>query len=624
MTTEVEAPGQEPRAESTGRRLERELASLDEGPSRERADALNALAWHIGFQDVTRSAALAEEATEIGRALDYPRGIAWGLLTSGYRDYFEARYERAMEKAHEALGIFEQSGEREGTGNVQMGLGMIYWSLGDFEKAVESLHRGIEIFRELGLPEREVWSLTTLGGVYESIGDLAIAAEHHNRALAYFRDVGNRLGQSRALTGLGAVYQRQGLVDEALEHQRASLELAREMRNPVAESRALNDIGTLYRDKGDLVLAERFLREGLEMRKASGNRPALITSLLELGKLYVETGDLERAFAHLNEALASATEAGTKPKVYKAHETLSFAYEAAGDYRKALEHHRLFQCIKEGVLGEETATRLKNQQIQIESETLVQLKKAQAKLIQSERMATLGKLVAGLAHEINTPVGVIQASADVAERAIGKLQDEIAASPELMGLGTRLERTVETLESHRSTVVRAGRRLRDIVDSLKRLTTLDRAELQLGDVHEGLDAILSFLEPRWNRAIAVVRDYGKLPAIQAYHADLNQAFLTLLVNAEEAIEGPGTITLVTSADEKRVRLVVRDTGRGIPEELLAGLFDVGFAQRGSKMRLHVGLAHVKATVDRHGGELEVSSAPGRGTAFTLALPLRQR
>ena len=146
-------PQREPAAESSRHQLEARLVSLGEARSRERVDALNALAWHISFQDVARAAALADEATEIARSLEYPRGIAWGLLSSAHRDYFEAEYDQAIEKGAEALGIFERLAEREGIGNVQMGLGMVYWSLGDFEKAVESLHRSIEIFRELGLTD---------------------------------------------------------------------------------------------------------------------------------------------------------------------------------------------------------------------------------------------------------------------------------------------------------------------------------------------------------------------------------------------------------------------------------------------------------------------------------------
>jgi tetratricopeptide (TPR) repeat protein len=134
--------------------LEERLFTLGTAPSRKRVDALNELAWNIGFHDIPRTVSLAREATEMAREIDYSRGIAWGLLNSAYGDYFSADYEVALEKGREALERFEENGDPMGLGNTELGLGLVYWSVGDFEQAVQSLHRGIEIFREHGVPER--------------------------------------------------------------------------------------------------------------------------------------------------------------------------------------------------------------------------------------------------------------------------------------------------------------------------------------------------------------------------------------------------------------------------------------------------------------------------------------
>ena len=151
--------------------LERALELAGPAATRERVDALNALALEIGFTNVHRTAELAKEATSFARELSYPHGIAWGLLNDAYRDYFIARYDVAMSKALESLEIFEEIEEPRGVGNVRMRLGLIFWSLGDYELAVSHLHAANQLFCDLGDTDREAWGLTSLGGVYESVGD---------------------------------------------------------------------------------------------------------------------------------------------------------------------------------------------------------------------------------------------------------------------------------------------------------------------------------------------------------------------------------------------------------------------------------------------------------------------
>lgn len=596
--------------------LERALELAGPKTSSQRVDALNALAWEIGFADIQRTGKLAEEAVTLSRELDYPRGLAWGLLNAAYRDYFAAHYDVAMSKGLEALEIFEEVDEPRGVGNVRMGLGLVYWSLGDFELAVSHLHFANSLFREFGDAEREAWGQTSLGGVYESVGDFEKSIECQRRALELFQESDDALGVSRALTGIGSVYQRQGDLDQALDHHNRSLELARQTGHELAESRALNDIGTVHLARGELDEAEAFLVDGLEIRRAIGNQSAEITSLLDLGSLFIERGAREKATEHLQRALELAERTKTKPKIYRAHAGLARAYEALGEFEKALHHQKAFHAVKEEVFGEENATRLKNLQIQIEAETHEQLKQAQARLIQSEKMAALGKLVAGLAHEINTPAGVIHSSNDVLERGLDRLAAELTDN-------AAADATIASLRQTRSVATEAGKRLIKIVHSLKSFTRLDEADFQLADVREGIESTLELLEPQWGERIRVTRDLRDVPKIESYPTELNQALMTLLLNAGEAIEGEGAITVRTTQENGHVRITTIDTGHGIPEDRLATLFDIGFAEKGARMRLHVGLANVHATISKHHGEITVDSKLDQGTTFDIRLPVKQ-
>ena len=516
-----------------------------------------------------------------------------------------------VSKGLEAFSIFEELDDAKGLANARLALGLLYWSLGDFELAVSHLHFAISGLHELGDIAREAWGLTTLGAVFENIGDIDKSIDCQNQALAIFRASGDVLGEGRALTGLGAIHQREGRLDRALELYLESLERARAVGHKIAESRALNDLGTVYLAKGELEKSEDYLKQGLTIRREAGNHSAEVTSLLDLASLYIEKGEHERAVATADRALELSSRAKTKPKIYRAHETLARAHEARGDYRKALEHERRYQTTKEEVLGEESATKLKNLQIKFEAEAIEQLKQTQAQLIQSEKMAALGKLVAGLAHEINTPVGVIGSSIDVLGRGLERLEESA---------GDVHTRTLETMRDSRSVAETASRRLSKIVESLKSFTHLDEAEFQLTDVRDGIESTLSLLEPQWGERIRVVRELEDVPPIESYPTELNQALMTLLVNAGEAIENEGTITVATERENGHVRITTSDTGRGISRERLDSLFEIGFTEKGSRMRLHVGLANVQAAVSKHRGQIHVESELEKGTTFAITLP----
>ena len=594
-------------------RLEEALAAAGPEPTRERVDALNALALKVGYSDLDRTAALGREAVVIAREIRYPSGIAWGLVHDGYNEFASADYDAALSKANEACEIFASLGETEGIAHAKLGLGFIHWSLGDYELAVLHLHEATQILQEIGEHERQAWGLTSLGGVYEAVGDLDKSLECQARALELFRSVDHASGIGRALTGIAAIHKRKGNLDDALEFSQRSLELA---EHEVGESRALNDIGTIYRAKGEHEKAREYLERALTMRREIEDRSAQITSLLDLGSLFIATGAIKDAIDHLKLALEIAEATKTRPKIYRAHEGLAEAYEAEGDFERALTHQRHFQRIKEEVVGEESATRLKNLQIKLEAESLEQLKQAQARLIQSEKMAALGKLVAGLAHEINTPVGVIISNTDVVNRGLSRIAARYDEDHEL-------RKSLDAIQETQTVSEEAGRRLGTIVESLRSFTRLDEADFQLADVREGIESTLSLLEPQWGDRIRVVRQLEEVPHIEGYPTELNQALMTILVNAGEAIASEGTVTVSTSSVDQHVRIRASDTGRGMPQDQLSRLFDIGFSRSGTRVRLNVGLANVQAVINKHRGEIHVESEVGRGTTFDIRLPVRQ-
>jgi len=255
--------------------------------------------------------------------------------------------------------------------------------------------------------------------------------------------------------------------------------------------------------------------------------------------------------------------------------------------------------------------------------TLVELRQAQSRLIQSEKKASLGQMAAGLAHELNNPIGALRASTDVMARAEGKL-DGLLAEVECLKIvrdDERVARALKALSEGRSNASEAAGRVSELVGALKSFANLDQAELQKVDIIQGLESALTVVKPELGDRIGVVRDYGDIPQITCYPGELNQVFLNLLSNAAKAIEGEGAITVATDADEREVRISVSDTGRGIPSEHIEQLFDMGFTTGDHRVKMGWGLATVDQVVKRHRGEVRVESRLGEGSTFTVALPL---
>ena len=264
---------------------------------------------------------------------------------------------------------------------------------------------------------------------------------------------------------------------------------------------------------------------------------------------------------------------------------------------------------------------VRNYASQLES-TNRELRDTQAALVQSEKMASLGALVAGVAHEINTPVGSINSNSDVMIRALDKLQTTLQNAPSEVKDNADLKRTLEVLGGIGKVNQTACERIVKIVRSLRNFARLDEAERKMADLHEGLESTLTLVHHETKNRIEVVRNFGDIPEIECFPDQLNQVFMNILVNATHAIEGKGKITITTRSNTGSVILTFSDTGKGISPENLVNIFDPGFTTKGVGVGSGLGLAICYRIVKEHGGRIEVQSELGRGSTFTITLPVR--
>ena len=233
-----------------------------------------------------------------------------------------------------------------------------------------------------------------------------------------------------------------------------------------------------------------------------------------------------------------------------------------------------------------------------------ELKETQIQLINSEKMASLGQLVAGVAHEINTPVASIKSNNGIVAKLLGSIED--ANLKEMLTDINEIDKE-------------AVNRISNIVTSLKKFVRLDEAELQEADINKELDLTLELIRHETKNRINVVKNYGKIPTIKCFPNMLNQVFTNILVNACQAIDGQGTITITTEYKNKKLVVKIKDTGKGIPQNQLSKIFSAGFTTKGIGVGTGLGLAICSKIIEKHKGGITVTSEVGKGSEFTITI-----
>lgn len=249
-----------------------------------------------------------------------------------------------------------------------------------------------------------------------------------------------------------------------------------------------------------------------------------------------------------------------------------------------------------------------------------QLEAAQVRLLRAEKMASLGMLIAGIAHEINTPIGAVRSMNETSARALVKLREALAQElPDYEQRG-KIGRFLKMLEETNQVAAEGSQRIVDIVRRVRSFARLDQTDLQSVRLEEGLEDTLKLIHHELKHGVTVHRDFEPLPAVACYPGRLNQVFLNLLMNARQAMR-KGEIFIRTFSTDDMACVSIRDTGSGIDPDHLERIFETGFTTKGDGVGTGLGLSIVRSIVDEHRGTIGVSSARGVGTTFTVRIPL---
>ncbi|MBU0728978.1 MAG: GHKL domain-containing protein [Proteobacteria bacterium] len=265
-----------------------------------------------------------------------------------------------------------------------------------------------------------------------------------------------------------------------------------------------------------------------------------------------------------------------------------------------------------------------------------QLKSAQAQMLQTEKMASVGQLAAGVAHEINNPMGFISSNLTSLGKYTGKVTEFIETQAQIIEKLRDLEAIEESktarkklkidfiLEDLKDLVAESlegADRVKTIVQGLKTFSRVDQAVESEADINECLESTINVVWNELKYKATVEKNYGDIPRVKCFPQQLNQVFMNLLVNAAQAIEDQGVITIRSWGEKHSVRIAISDTGAGIAEKHLSRLFEPFFTTKDVGKGTGLGLSICYDIIKKHGGEITVDSEVGRGSTFTVILPI---
>lgn len=564
--------------------------------------------------------------------------IATALLNIGaHYNNNPATHDKALAYYLQALPLSKEVGDKTTLGTLTVNIGEIYFEKGADEKAMDYYQDALAILEASGDKNQVAYTLNNIGKVYTFRGDLAKAMEQHLKARSVAEAASAKLELTQALNYIGDLQIKTGKGRQALATHKSAERLATELGATYDIKDALEGIAKAYGMLADYKNAYAYQNQLLAIKDTLYN--AETSKKIE---------NLQANYE--NEKKQAQIDLLTKDK-----ELQQASLQRQGVLRNALLvvlgliiviAFVLFlnfrNKVKANILLKHKNAEINTQKEEISAQrdhiedTFKNLVNTQQQLLQSEKMASLGQLTAGVAHEINNPINFVSAGIDSLRANFNDIMEVVQGYLALKPEGDnqlklqQLEKLKEQLELEDLidesgqllvSIKNGATRTKEIVKSLKNFTRLDESSLKKADIHEGIDSTLVILNNQLKDRIKVVKNYGDLEEIYCYPGQLNQVFMNILSNAAHAINGEGTIFINTSTDDDHAVIRIKDTGMGMTEDVKQHIFDPFYTTKDVGVGTGLGLSISYGIVEKHHGKIDVESQPGVGTEFIIRIPL---
>jgi len=619
-----------------------------------RVDLLNRLAYALRHTDTSLSLQRSREAVALAEEAAYQKGLAEAYLNQGFAEMVLANYGAALQLNGKAARIFNKLKDKQGQGHAHYNLGLVYRSIGDYSQALVSCQQSITLRQALGDEEGEAACLMQLGYINFQFGNVDEAYNYYASSIKIRRKLNDRAGIAAVLVGIAIVEQKREQYQQAEAHLLESLALRKEIGETHGWLVSMNYLGDLYFRMNRLSEAEKLYAEALTQAKQHSNPfPANFCRLCtSMAKVYMAHASYDEAISYLEQALTTAKGANLKYLMFDIYLALSEVYKKTGNYEQALSSYEQFHLHKEEVINLSASAKLKNLELtnRIEAEkrtaeihrlrhielkkTYDQLQKTQQQLIQAEKMASLGELTAGVAHEIQNPLNFVNNFSEVSLELIEELREE--SQKETRDADQEAE-ILTVLEQNLAKIHHHGKRADSIVKDMLEHSRASGGEKQPVALNALADEYLrlSFhgfrAKDKSFTATLTTRFDEQLGEVNLVPQEIGRVLLNLYNNAFYATQNKLSqadsgyqpeLSVSTHLLDDKVEIKIRDNGSGIPKAVKDKIFQPFFTTKPTGQGTGLGLSiSYDIITNGHSGEIHVDSKEGEYTEFTIQLPL---
>ncbi|WP_461588549.1 tetratricopeptide repeat-containing sensor histidine kinase [Winogradskyella sp.] len=578
----------------------------------------------------------------------------------------QGNFANAIKNYTKALEIARQLKLEREEALVLNNIGEVYYDIDDPDKALEYYFEGIAVLNAINDQASKQETLINIGRVFSDRKDYQTAIEYVNKALRIQQKVGNKDGLSDSYLFLGKIYAQKSDLQNAYNYYLKSLVLNEEIGLKRRESAALNGLtsvaikqGDSSQLKGNAVFQKSKYNAALSTGKKALKTAKSIGAIKELREAYYNLFKIYEFINEDSEALKmyklyvssrdSLLSESNQREIIK--EEFKYNYERQMAADKALSDERLKQeKYKRGVLNIGIvaliiviAFILYRYQITLKQRKLIQstltdLQQTQNQLVQSEKMAALGILTTGIAHEINNPINFIKGSNDALKTIfndVTKLMRDIDSLPKddknakenynaLLEILSQynLKEIKEVIPEFIEGLNIGVDRTANITKGLMLYSHKENEAFSQSNLHENIDSALTLLKFNYKNKLDVIKDYdSSIKTILCSPSGLNQVFTNILSNAIYATPENGVITITTKRLNDKVKIFIKDTGHGIPNDIKNRIFDPFFTTKETGKGTGLGLSICQGIINNHNGTMELESEEGKGTEFIITLPI---